>query len=106
VTPLGKGINFLPHLGFSSSSFGLINLQVPKPAQADLQNIQFKAELREFHSEFSSRPVTGVRGFIGPQSCIVHTCTKVTVFFSALRAPAPKSLFQSAHWRSVRLCLL
>jgi hypothetical protein len=44
--------------------FAFINLQVHKPASADLLTNQFKEELREIHPDFSSRPfVTGAQVF-------------------------------------------
>jgi hypothetical protein len=62
ATPLGIGIKFLPHLGLFFSSFSLFNLQVHKPASADLLTSQFTGELREIHPDFLSRSfVTGAQ---------------------------------------------
>jgi hypothetical protein len=47
-------------LGLFFFPFGFINLQVHKPASADLLTSQFTRELREIHPDFLSRPlVTG-----------------------------------------------
>jgi hypothetical protein len=51
-------------LGLFCFPFDFINLQVHKPASADLLTSQFTRELREIHPDFSSRPfVTGARVF-------------------------------------------
>jgi hypothetical protein len=51
-------------LGLFFFPFDFINLQVHKPASADLLTSQFTRELREIHPDFSSRPfVTGARVF-------------------------------------------
>jgi hypothetical protein len=108
VTPLGKGINFLRHLGFSSSSFGLINLKVPKLTQYNLQNIQFKAELREFHSEFSSWtcdrcarvywPIVTHRAHVCQSYCVVLcTCTQKSISVCAQTLNVPLSTLRPVH---------
>jgi hypothetical protein len=51
-------------LGLFFFPFDFINLQVHKPASADLLTSQFTRELREIHPDFSSRPfVIGARVF-------------------------------------------
>jgi hypothetical protein len=51
-------------LGLFFFPFAFINLQVHKPASADLLTSQFKGELREIHPDFFSRPfATGARVF-------------------------------------------
>jgi hypothetical protein len=51
-------------LGLFFFPFAFINLQVHKPASADLLTSQFKGELREIHPDFFSRPFsTGARVF-------------------------------------------
>jgi hypothetical protein len=51
-------------LGLFFFPFDFINLQVQKPAYADLLTSQFTRELGEIHPDFSSRPfATGARVF-------------------------------------------
>jgi hypothetical protein len=51
-------------LGLFCFPFDFINLQVHKPASADLLTSQFTRELGEIHPDFSSRSfVTGARLF-------------------------------------------
>jgi hypothetical protein len=64
VTILGRRYKFLPHLGFICFPFDFINLQVHKPASADLLSSQITRNWREIHLGFSSRTFdTGVRVF-------------------------------------------
>jgi hypothetical protein len=55
ATVLGRRYQFLPHLGFICFPFDFINLQVHKPASADLLKSQFTGRLGEIHPNFSSR---------------------------------------------------
>jgi hypothetical protein len=55
ATVLGRRYKFLPHLGFIFFPFHFTDLQVHKPASADLINSRFIKNWGEIDPEFSSR---------------------------------------------------
>jgi hypothetical protein len=66
-------------LGLFFFPFDFINLQVHKPASADLLTSQFTKDLREIHPDFSSRFfVTGARLFhpTGAHRARMHLCNQ------------------------------
>jgi hypothetical protein len=89
-------------LGLFCFPFSLFNLQVHKPASADLLTSQFTGELREIHPDFLSRPfVTGARVFHPTDA---HRARMRFRNNLSLRACAFVSTLL-ARLRSVRLCL-
>jgi hypothetical protein len=73
-------------LGFICFPFDFINLQVHKPASADLLTSQFTGNWREIHPDFSSRTFdTGARVFT-PQARVGRAGA---LFFSSVSAQAP-----------------
>jgi hypothetical protein len=88
-------------LGFIFFPVDLINLQVHKPASADLLGSQFTIDWREIHLDFSSRTFdTGAHVFLPTGArrvrmrFSVHLCsrarTKCTSFHTGGRAFNPK----------------
>jgi hypothetical protein len=89
-------------LGLFFFPFGFINLQVHKPASADLLTSQFTRELREIHPDFLSRPlVTGARVFHPTDA---HRA-RMRLNNSFLCAHALSVSILLARLRFMRLCL-
>jgi hypothetical protein len=95
-------------LGSFCFPFDFINLQVHKPASADLLTSQFTRELREIHPDFSSRPfVTGAWLFHptgAHRACMrlynsffLRACAFLFNSVSAQAPYAPLSTLEAAH---------
>jgi hypothetical protein len=94
----GDWYKFLPHLGFICFPVDLINLQVQKPAFADLLDSQFTKDWREIHPDFSSQTFdTWARVFFYPQARVGHACAFLFISFRAHTPNAPLSTQEVVH---------